>query len=206
MANFAERGTGDAVVTYENEILLHNKEGAEIPYVIPPATLLIEGPAAVVNTSVESHGNRRLSPRRSWSSWSRSKGSGSSRNTGSVRSDPSVAPPAGCLPMPPRLFTMADLGGWAKLEAELYGSEGALDLDLHRSTRSPSRQGSDRRWQRARETKPARSGAGAAAGTSLRYLGVMVVLPMAALMVEAARPGRRGVLPTRFATRSPGTR
>ena len=25
MANFAERGTGDAVVTYENEILLHNK-------------------------------------------------------------------------------------------------------------------------------------------------------------------------------------
>ena len=45
MANFAERGTGDAVVTYENEILLHNKgkrAGKPIPYVIPPATLLIE--------------------------------------------------------------------------------------------------------------------------------------------------------------------
>ena len=26
MANFAERGTGDAVVTYENELLLRNKE------------------------------------------------------------------------------------------------------------------------------------------------------------------------------------
>ena len=26
MANFAERGTGDAVVTYENELLLRNKD------------------------------------------------------------------------------------------------------------------------------------------------------------------------------------
>ena len=28
MANFAERGTGDAVVTYEDEILLHNRARA----------------------------------------------------------------------------------------------------------------------------------------------------------------------------------
>ena len=35
MANFAERQTGDAVVTYENELLLQNKEGEPIPYVIP---------------------------------------------------------------------------------------------------------------------------------------------------------------------------
>ncbi len=60
MANFAERGTGDAVVTYENELLLHNKESEPIPYVIPPATLLIESPAAVVETSVESHGSRAV--------------------------------------------------------------------------------------------------------------------------------------------------
>ena len=26
--------------------------------------------------------------------------------------------------MPPKLFTMADLGGWAKIEQELYGSKG----------------------------------------------------------------------------------
>ena len=59
MANFAERGTGDAVVTYENELLFRNKEHEPIPYVVPPATLLIESPAAVVETSVESHGTRR---------------------------------------------------------------------------------------------------------------------------------------------------
>ena len=58
MANFAERQTGDAVVTYENEMLLQRKEGGPIPYVIPPATLLIEGPAAIVETSVARHKNR----------------------------------------------------------------------------------------------------------------------------------------------------
>ena len=60
MANFAERQTGDAVVTYENELLLRGKEGKPIPYVIPPSTLLIESPAAIVETSVERHGNRAL--------------------------------------------------------------------------------------------------------------------------------------------------
>ena len=58
MANFAERQTGDAVVTYENELLLQSKEGEPIPYVIPRSTLLIESPAALVEGSVERHGNR----------------------------------------------------------------------------------------------------------------------------------------------------
>ena len=60
MANFAERQTGDAVVTYENELLLRGKEGEPIPYVIPPSTLLIESPAAIVDSSVDRHGNRAL--------------------------------------------------------------------------------------------------------------------------------------------------
>ena len=60
MATF-DRGTGDAIVTYENELLLQSKlDGRVPPYVIPPATLLIEGPAAVVDASVEQHGNRKL--------------------------------------------------------------------------------------------------------------------------------------------------
>ena len=58
MATF-DRGTGDAIVTYENELLLQGKlDGRVPPYAIPPATLLIEGPAVVVDASVERHGNR----------------------------------------------------------------------------------------------------------------------------------------------------
>ena len=60
MATF-DRGTGDAIVTYENEILLQGKlEGRVPPYAVPAATLLIEGPAAVVDASVDRHGNRKL--------------------------------------------------------------------------------------------------------------------------------------------------
>jgi sulfate transport system substrate-binding protein len=37
---------------------------------------------------------------------------------------PEVPPPSQAQPLPPKLFTMADLGGWAKLEDELYSSKG----------------------------------------------------------------------------------
>ena len=30
-----------------------------------------------------------------------------------------------CLPLPAKLFTMADLGGWAKVEEALYGPKGS---------------------------------------------------------------------------------
>jgi sulfate transport system substrate-binding protein len=123
MANFAERGTGDAVVTYENELLLRNKESAPIPYVIPPATLLIESPAAVVDTSVESHGNRLVAE--AFLEFLLSEpGQRILAEYGFRPVKPEVAPPGQAQPMPSKLFTMADLGGWAKLEPELYGSKG----------------------------------------------------------------------------------
>ncbi len=126
MANFAERRTGDAVVTYENEILLHNKDkkGDEvITYVIPPATLLIESPAAVVETSVESHGNRAVA--QAFLEFLHSdEGQRIFADFGFRSVKAGAAAPEGSGAMPPKLFTMADLGGWAKLEGELYGSKG----------------------------------------------------------------------------------
>jgi sulfate/thiosulfate transport system substrate-binding protein len=123
MANFAERGTGDAVVTYENELLLRNKESTPIPYVIPPRTLLIESPAAVVDRSVESHGSRKVAEAFLEFLLSE-KGQRILADYGFRPVKDGVPPPAHAQPMPPKLFTMADLGGWAKLEKELYGSSG----------------------------------------------------------------------------------
>jgi sulfate/thiosulfate transport system substrate-binding protein len=125
MANFAERGTGDAVVTYEDEILLHNqtKTKEPIPYVIPPATLLIEGPAAVVETSLESHGNRAVAE--AFLEFLVSDaGQQIFAKFGFRPVKSGVAQPEGAGALPQKLFTMADLGGWAQLEGELYGSKG----------------------------------------------------------------------------------
>jgi sulfate transport system substrate-binding protein len=123
MANFAERGTGDAVVTYENELLLRNKEKEPVPHVIPPATLLIESPAAVVETSVSSHGNRQVAE--AFLTYLVSdQGQRVFAEYGFRSVNDGAPPPPGAQPLPPRLFTMADLGGWAKLEEALYGPSG----------------------------------------------------------------------------------
>jgi sulfate/thiosulfate transport system substrate-binding protein len=123
MANFAERQTGDAVVTYENELLLRSKEGEPIPYVVPPSTLLIESPAAIVETSVEQHKNRALVDAFLEFLWS-AEGQKIFADYGfrPVNSEAGSSPES--RPSPQKLFTMADLGGWAKIEEELYSSKG----------------------------------------------------------------------------------
>ena len=40
-------GSGDVLLSYENEAILAKQNGADIDYVVPPDTLLIENPAAV---------------------------------------------------------------------------------------------------------------------------------------------------------------
>ncbi|KRF37104.1 sulfate ABC transporter substrate-binding protein [Nocardioides sp. Soil805] len=40
-------GSGDVLLSYENEAILAKQSGAEVDYILPPDTLLIENPAAV---------------------------------------------------------------------------------------------------------------------------------------------------------------
>jgi sulfate/thiosulfate transport system substrate-binding protein len=125
MATF-ERGTGDAVVTYENELLLQRKRtGLDVAYVIPPATLLIEGPAALVDAVVEEHGNRAVAKAfltflRSARAQAILAGYGF-RPLGRGQDVPGLAP------LPPHLFTMAALGGWKSINKQVYGPGGVWD-------------------------------------------------------------------------------
>jgi sulfate transport system substrate-binding protein len=41
-------GTGDALISYENEAILARQEGEKLDYVVPDATMLIENPGAVL--------------------------------------------------------------------------------------------------------------------------------------------------------------
>jgi len=123
MANFSEHGTGDAVVTYENELRLRAKEGDPIPYVIPPATLLIESPAAVVEKSVARHGNRAVVE--AFLDFLRSpEGQTIFAEYGFRPINPASASATADWPQPQTVFTMADLGGWEKVRKELYAADG----------------------------------------------------------------------------------
>jgi sulfate transport system substrate-binding protein len=125
MATF-ERGTGDAVVTYENELLLQRKmTGTAAPYVVPPATLLIEGPAAVVDASVDRHGNRDVAE--AFLAFLRSEAAQKILADYGFRPLDSGLEPPGREPLPPRLFTMADLGGWSKINKQVYDPGGVWD-------------------------------------------------------------------------------
>ncbi|HEY2157823.1 MAG TPA: sulfate ABC transporter substrate-binding protein [Isosphaeraceae bacterium] len=112
-----ERGIGDAAVTYENELRLRLGRGgsdAGLESIVPPRTLLIEGPAALVDASVERHGNRRLA--QAFLDFMRDK------------EGQAILAEYGFRPIdeapPPGTFTMSELGGWSKVKADVYGPKG----------------------------------------------------------------------------------
>jgi sulfate transport system substrate-binding protein len=53
-----ERGVGDAIITYENEILVGRAGGKSYEYITPSSTILIENPVALIDTNVDRHGSR----------------------------------------------------------------------------------------------------------------------------------------------------
>ncbi len=139
MANFAERQTGDAVVTYENELLLHSKEGESIPYVIPTSTLLIESPVAIVESGVERNGNRaRAEAFLAFLLSAEGQRIFADYGFRPVNPEAKVSAEAK-LATPGKLFTMADLGGWAKVEETLYGPKGLWTEIAAERSKAPGR-------------------------------------------------------------------
>lgn len=58
MDAFAQQGQGDALVNYENEVILARKKGKKLDFVIPDVNISIDTPVAVLDKNVDKHGNR----------------------------------------------------------------------------------------------------------------------------------------------------
>ncbi|GAA2554351.1 sulfate ABC transporter substrate-binding protein [Mycolicibacterium diernhoferi] len=108
------QGTGDVLLAYENEALHFNLE-----HVNPPQTFKIENPVAVVNTSkhldkATEFVNFQYTPeaQKVWA------------EAGFRPSDPAVAAEfADKFPNPEKLWSVADLGGWAKIDPQLFDKD-----------------------------------------------------------------------------------
>ncbi|MBD2344721.1 sulfate ABC transporter substrate-binding protein [Anabaena subtropica] len=57
---FAKQGQGDALINYENEVILAQQKGEKLDYVIPDVNISIDNPIAVVDRNVDKHGNREV--------------------------------------------------------------------------------------------------------------------------------------------------
>lgn len=57
---FFKQGQGDALINYENEIILAQEKGEKVSYVIPDENISIDNPIAVVDKNVDKHGTREV--------------------------------------------------------------------------------------------------------------------------------------------------
>lgn len=119
-----EKGIGDVVITYENELLLRNMESKKYEIIIPDATLLIENPVAVVDVNADKHGVREVAEAFVDFLWTTEAQEGFGKY-GLRPVDPEVFKQfADKYPTPPQLFTMDYLGGWETVNKVIYGPDG----------------------------------------------------------------------------------
>jgi sulfate/thiosulfate transport system substrate-binding protein len=126
-------GKGDVLIGYENEALQAQDEGIELEFVIPDQTILIENPAAVTTEAEDPEAAQSL--------------------LGFVLTDegqqtfadyhyrpvvPSVLEQnADAFPEVPGQFTIADFGGWAKVDDEFFDDESGKVTEILREQGAP---------------------------------------------------------------------
>jgi sulfate transport system substrate-binding protein len=119
-----EKGVGNVIITYENEIMVGQKAGQDYEYVIPRSTILIENPVAVVDGYAEKHGAREAAA--AFVDFLFTKEAQELFAEYGLRSvDPEVAKAtADRYPPVEDLFTIEYFGGWDKATPEIFGDNG----------------------------------------------------------------------------------
>ncbi len=129
LLNF-ERGVGDAIITYENEILVGKQHNQAYEYVIPKSTILIENPVALVDSYVDKHGTREVA-KSLIEFLTTAEAQRIYAKNGLRPVLPEVAKEvAASFPTPADLFTIRDLGDWAGVQASVFGAGAAYDTAL----------------------------------------------------------------------------
>lgn len=120
-----ESGNGDVAITYENEILTAQDAGLEDEMVIPPSTVLIENPVAVVDEYADQHCVREVAE--AFVDYLHTPEAKELYTTvGFLRpTDLEAAQKGGeGFPAVKDLWTVDDLGGWDKINEDLFSEQG----------------------------------------------------------------------------------
>lgn len=129
LLNF-ERGVGDAIITYENEILVGKQKGQRYELVVPKSTILIENPAAIVDSVVDKHGNRQLAKALVAFLITPEAQRIYARHGLRPVHEEVAKEFAQTYPAPADLFTIRDLGGWSGVQTSIFQSGSGYDKAL----------------------------------------------------------------------------
>jgi sulfate/thiosulfate transport system substrate-binding protein len=110
------QGSGDVLISYENEAIVAERAGKPVEHVIPSQTFKIENPVAVVTTSPHLNAASAFknfqytaAAQKVWA------------QTGFRPVDPAIAAQfRDQFPVPAKLWTIADLGGWSAVDPQLF--------------------------------------------------------------------------------------
>jgi len=120
-------GRGDVLLDYENEAIAAQKKGAAIEYMVPPATILIQTPVAVVGTGASATTAQKfvnyLLSAAAQEAWA-SKG---------YRPVISGVAGAAHFPKPPELFTIEYLGDWKSVNKKFFDPESGIVTKIEQS-------------------------------------------------------------------------
>lgn len=126
---FFKQGQGDALINYENEIILAGQKGEKPTYTIPDVNVSIDNPIAIVDKNVDKHGTREVAEafvkylytpeaQREFAK------AGFRPVDATVAAEPEFAKK---YPPVKTLFTAKDLGGWGEIQQKFFDDGAAFD-------------------------------------------------------------------------------
>ena len=129
-------GSGNVLISYENEAILARQSGEEFDYILPEATLKIENPAAVLedaNPRAKAYLDFALSP--AGQEEFVKKGFRPVNSATPVAEVLGANNPADPFPTPDKLFTIGeDLGGWESVNTKFFDEKSGIVPQIQQAT------------------------------------------------------------------------
>jgi sulfate/thiosulfate transport system substrate-binding protein len=126
---FFKQGQGDALINYENEIILAQQKGEKVSYIVPDVNISIDNPIAVVDKNVDKHGTREVAE--GFVKYLYSPEAQQEFAKLGFRPVDETAPAtkelAGKYPKVKTLGTVADYGGWDTVQTKFFADGGLFD-------------------------------------------------------------------------------
>ena len=126
---FFKQGQGDALINYENEILLASQKGQKVTYIIPEVNISIDNPIAVVDKNVAKHGTKEVAEAFVKFLYS-PEAQTEFAKLGFRPVDETVAKEKQFVdqfPAVKELATVKDFGGWSEIDKKFFANGGTFD-------------------------------------------------------------------------------